>query len=67
MSKVKVSLKEVEEMQRRRREINSLPIEQIEWVNDDGSVVEVTPETLEEWRFIGMTNLCFIETGFYKR
>lgn len=35
-------------------------------VNDDGSAVEVTPQTLEEWRFIGMTNLCFIETGFYK-
>ena len=66
MNKVQVSLREVEELQSRRREINSLPIEQIEWLRDDGSVVEVAPETLEEWRFTGLTNLCFIETGFYK-
>jgi hypothetical protein len=36
-------------------------------ITENGQPIEITPECLEEWRFIGMTNLSFFEMEFWKQ
>lgn len=42
-------------------EINSCELKEIEWTRDDGSVLEVNSQLIEEWKNIGMTNTTFAE------
>jgi hypothetical protein len=44
-----------------RRGINSLPIDEIEWVRDDGTKIKFDPKLLEEFKFIGLCNINFPE------
>lgn len=41
--------------------VNSHKLEDIEWVRDDGSVITFDPQLIEEWKFMGLTNVCFLE------
>lgn len=62
---MQVDINEILEMYRRRREINAVDLRDIQWMNGD-KPVEIPADIIEHWRFIGMTNCCFIETGYYK-
>lgn len=42
-------------------EVNSFKLEDIEWVRDDGTVIQVDPKIIEDWKFVGMTNISFVE------
>lgn len=44
-----------------RRNYNKIPLEDIEWVRDDGSKIEVDPKIIEDWKFIGLSNSEFAE------
>ncbi len=44
-----------------KKVINGTDLNDIEWVRDDGSVIEFNPELIEHWKFMGMTNVCFAE------
>lgn len=46
--------------------INAIPLEQID-LFDGGERIDLTPEIIEEWRMIGMSNQAFIEMEFWKR
>lgn len=56
---MKVTIEEILEMQKRRSEINSFDIKDIEWY-ENGVKVEVPNEYLDEWRFTGLSNTDFI-------
>jgi hypothetical protein len=44
-----------------KRNVNTCSIEEIEWVRDDGSKVEVDPEYINDFKITGLSNLCFAE------
>jgi hypothetical protein len=61
MSKTRVNADEVMRARERRLEIEQLPLESIEWVNDAGDVLAVDAKTLADWRFIGLGHYHFVE------
>jgi len=64
-AKVKVSIEEVMHLKSRLAEINELPLESIEWTSF-GKVLNVSPQALDDWKFIGMCNTSFVEFGFHE-
>lgn len=56
---MKVTIEEILEMQKRRSEINSFDIKDIEWY-ENGFKIDVPSESLDEWRFTGLSNTDFI-------
>lgn len=56
---MKISIEEILEAQDRRTEINCTAIEDIEWYLK-GEKVNIPAETLEEWKFTGLSNTDFV-------
>jgi hypothetical protein len=44
-----------------RAGINRMPLEEIEWVRDDGTKIAFDPKLVEEFKFIGLNNTSFVE------
>lgn len=65
MEKIRIDLEEVRALLNRKNEINALDIREIEWY-EDGKPLEIPPECLDKWRFIGLTNVFFVELEFWK-
>lgn len=49
-----------------RAKINRVPLESIEFF-ENGMKLDIQPEVLEEWRFVGLNNIDFITTNEYSR
>jgi len=60
---MKIDINEVKNIQKRMDEINSVPIEHIQWMDGDKEII-VSSEHIKEWKFIGLDNMSFISTGF---
>lgn len=60
-----VNVEEVRALKARLREINRVPIEQIEW-HEGGQKLELDPDLVADWSFMGMNNADFIDTEYYK-
>ncbi len=56
---MKINIEEILDAQSTRNQINSLDIKEIEWYLD-GEKVTISDETLEEWRFTGLSNTDFV-------
>jgi len=54
-----VNYDEVVRLIKMRFAINRCPLEEIEWVRDDGTKIEVNPKLIQEWKFIGLSNIDF--------
>ena len=61
---MRIDVNEVKRLKERLREINALSLDQIEWYDGD-TKVEVPPNWVEDWRFTGLNNADFIDTGAY--
>lgn len=61
---MKVNIEEVQALKARLLEINLTNLSDIEWFKD-GKKLDIAPEVLEEWKFIGLSNVEFISTEFY--
>lgn len=59
MSKTRVNYDEVMRLAEFRSKIESLELKDIEWVRDNGEVINFNEELIEYWRFVGMTNFHF--------
>jgi hypothetical protein len=44
-----------------RSGINRMPLEEIEWVRDDGTKIVFDPKLVDEFKFIGLNNISFVE------
>lgn len=55
-----VDLEELERVQEYLRQINAVSLSEIRWQRN-GVNVNPTPEDLEEWKFIGLSNTAFAE------
>ena len=62
---VKITIEEVEALQKRRREINHTPIEEIEWT-ENGKAIPVTPEQLDDFKFTGLCNIDFVDFAWWR-
>lgn len=56
---MKLNIEDILAAQTRRNQINKMDIKDIEWYLD-GEKVTVSDETLEEWRFTGLSNTDFV-------
>lgn len=56
---MKIFLSEVDDIHKRLNEINAIPLKDIEWCNDDGTICEFSEELLNEWKFVGLSNTYF--------
>ncbi len=45
----------------RYKAFQALPLANIEWQDKNGNKVEITAEELEDWRFVGLSNIEFFE------
>lgn len=61
-----VSITEIQTLNRRIREINSLNLEDIEFIDDENKTIKINKDKYKEWKIIGLNNTDFIITDFYK-
>ncbi len=59
--KIQVSVEEVIRLQERLCEINRPNLRDIEWVDDQGNVIPCPDEVVDRFRFVGLSNGCFVE------
>lgn len=56
---MKLNIEEALDAQTKRNQINSLDIKDIQWYLN-GQRVNISDETLEEWKFTGLSNTDFV-------
>jgi hypothetical protein len=61
---MRIDIEEINKIEKRRKEINAIPLNEIE-VYENGERVYIDPEVLESWRFSGMGNWYFLADGYY--
>lgn len=57
---MRVKIEKVLDLLRQLEEINSYPLEQIDWIYEEESV-KVDKKEIEDWKFTGLSNISFIE------
>lgn len=62
--KFKVYVEEVKRLQERRREINEKDLRDLEFY-EGGKRVEISQELVELWNVTGLSNVDFIDSGYY--
>lgn len=63
---MEITIKEILYLKNRLREINSIPIEDITFIDEHNQTLQIDDEILNEWKYTGLNNSDFIETEFYK-
>lgn len=61
----RVDVEYVRELLAHLAEIDAIPLDQMD-LFENSQKVELTPEVIEDWRFVGMSNRAFIEMEFWK-
>lgn len=61
----RVDVEEVFRLQDERRKINALKLEEIDFY-EDGKKVSIDKKILDDFRFCGLSNVDFVDSGFYK-
>lgn len=65
--KTKVTLQEIEDIIKRRNRINILDLDDIEFIDFDGKVVDIPQGIIDKFKFVGLSNIDFITSNYYKR
>ena len=60
--KIPIMVEEVFALQKRRKEINKLPLRKIIWTKNKKPIV-ISKETIENWELTGLSNIDFIISG----
>jgi len=58
---IKIRAEEVRQLKARFREINQIPLEKIEWIDETGQEIILDPKDVDYWRFCGLNNVDFVE------
>lgn len=54
----------IEKIIEERKKINNLDLSKVTWT-ENGKPIEIPKNILDDWRFTGLNNIDFIDTGFY--
>jgi hypothetical protein len=63
--KVQVNIREVKWLIERKRQIDAMEIDDIEWITEDNRILEVDKQHLEDFKYTGLGNTNFIEMGWH--
>lgn len=66
MRKTKIKISTILEIHNTRKEINSLDLHDIEFLDENDKPLIIDEKLIEDFRFCGLSNTDFILTGFYK-
>ena len=61
---MRVDLEEVRDIMKRRKRINNIPLQEIEWF-ENGKKIEIDLDTIDDFLFTGLNNIDFITSGYY--
>jgi hypothetical protein len=61
---IKYQAIEIIELNARLREINSFDLEKIDFISERGNVLKIDKDKIDSWKFIGLNNTDFIDSGF---
>lgn len=61
-----IKISEVLEIDTWRKKFNSIPLEKLKLINDDGIYFKLDPDIIADFKFTGLDNFDFVRTGFYK-
>lgn len=62
---MRIDVETVLDLNEKRKAINSIPLENIEWF-ENGKLLQVREGAVEEFKFTGLANIDFILCGYYK-
>ena len=62
----KIKISEIIELRNRLKEINSQPLGTIDFLDDEGNVVEIHKDIVDDFAYTGLNNCDFITSNFYK-
>jgi hypothetical protein len=65
VGRMKVKISDVIRIQEERIKINSVPLSFIEWIDDNGNVLEIPSKIVDRFEMIGLNNVDFIISGEY--
>jgi hypothetical protein len=60
----RIKISEIIELNARLREINSFDLEKIDFISERGNVLKIDKDKIDSWKFIGLNNTDFIDSGF---
>ncbi len=60
-----IDIEEVRKLLDRKNEINRCPLKEIQW-RENGEILQIPDEILASWKFMGLSNIMFIELDYYK-
>lgn len=66
MENLTVNIKEILQMKNLITVINSYPLSNIDWVDENDEIVKIDKNIIQEFLYTGLSNIDFISTGFYK-
>lgn len=61
-----VKISEIIALRERMREINSIDLNNIDFVSDNNEIVKIDDKIISEFKYTGLSNIDFIVTEFYK-
>lgn len=61
-----ITIEEILAIQKRRREINNLPLNQIIWTKN-GEPIRPNRKRVKDWELTGLTNIDFVTSGEYEK
>ena len=62
---MRMDVEHIRQVQAERMRINKLKLEDIEWY-EKGKKIEISPQVIKDFNFIGLTNTDFITMNVYK-
>lgn len=61
----RISIERLLNLKKELREINRLELSEIVWLKD-GKVLDIPQKIIDDFKFIGLGNVDFITSGYYK-
>jgi len=61
-----ISILEINRLCERLRQINQLDLNEVNFIDENGNVVDIPQSIINEWRFTGLNLTDFIDSDFYK-
>jgi hypothetical protein len=63
---MQIRITEIIELKKRLNEINSLNLNEIEFVDDNNKTIEIDKSIKDDFIYTGLNNCDFITSGFYE-
>ncbi len=66
-NKTPIKISEINQLFDRMSAINRIDLMEIEFVDDNGKIIQISQKIIEDFKYTGLNNVDFIITDFYKK